>query len=438
MTTLATPSARKHDAAHELARVGEALDAHRMAPRLRAALLDGRASACHVLDAKYEPGLRCTVLYQVGDRMVRGDLLDEDSVADEADGPIVAPGVRLYPFPRDPELPALATATDPAALTRVLRGSLPDGGRGLLGCRIQLLRYRPGKRATLGVDLRRVAAHPSDGSGSYVMKAYDDGGKAAAVAAEADALAALAHPGAPLHFAPVRAHIPELSLVVQGRVRGARLDAMLTAGPAAAAALRRVAVALAALHRMPPVGERQRPVDIQLARFAARSARVSSVDAVAGRALAHLAAGLASTAAEVGPGAVGLVHGDCKPSQFLLGDDRRVTVLDLDSCGRADPASDVGTFLATLRQHAARGLLARRTTAAGLADTTRLAEGFLRDYLANTPAADRADLRRRIGWYEAVALERKALRCFARSPWSPLTAVLVDLGRARLRIGGGT
>ena len=436
MTTLVTPSVRKHDAARELARVGEALDAHRMGPRLRAALPDGRASACHVLDAKYEPGLRCTVLYQLGDRMVRGDLLDEDGAAGEADGPVVAPGVRLYPFPRDPELPALATAADPAALTRVLRGTLPDGGRRLLGCRIQLLRYRPGKRVTLGVDLRRAQAHPSE---AYVMKAYDDGRKAAAVAAEADGLAALADPGAPLRFAPVRAHVPDLSLVVQGRVRGARLDTMLSAsGPAAAAALHRAAVALAALHRMPPVGERRRPVDIELARFATRSARVSSVDTVAGRSLAHLAACLAATAGEVAPGAVGLVHGDCKPSQFLLGDDRRVVLLDLDSCGRADPASDVGTFLATLRQHAARRLLARRRTAAGPADATRLAEGFLRVYLANTPAVDRADLRRRIGWYEAVALERKALRCFARSPRSPLTAVLVDLGHARLRIGGGS
>jgi aminoglycoside phosphotransferase (APT) family kinase protein len=169
-----------------------------------------------------------------------------------------------------------------------------------------------------------------------------------------------------------------------------------------------------------------RRVDAEVDRFGLRSRRVAQVAPATGAALDDLAARLAATAKMVPAGAVGLVHGDCKPSQFLLRGDRDVVLLDLDSCGRADPAADVGTFLATLRQHALR-----RGSDHGSAD---LAAAFLDAYVHE--AAGTAD-RRRIRWYEAVALERKALRCFARAPRSPLTRALVTHGHACLdRLGG--
>jgi hypothetical protein len=112
-------------------------------------------------------------------------------------------------------------------------------------------------------------------------------------------------------------------------------------------------------------------------------------------------------------------------------------LLDLDSCGQADPAGDVGTFLATLRQHTLRRVLARRATAAEARAQAALAEAFLDEYVEAAGGAAAAELRQRIAWYEAVALERKALRCFARAPRSPLTRALVEHGHARLdRLGG--
>jgi aminoglycoside phosphotransferase (APT) family kinase protein len=44
-----------------------------------------------------------------------------------------------------------------------------------------------------------------------------------------------------------------------------------------------------------------------------------------------------------------LVHGSFKPSQLLFGEDTRVVVTDLDHCCLADPALDLGYFLAYLR-----------------------------------------------------------------------------------------
>jgi len=57
----------------EIDRFLEALHAGRMGPRLQQALGGGPAT-CHVLDAKYEPGIRAIVLYEHGRDLLRGDL----------------------------------------------------------------------------------------------------------------------------------------------------------------------------------------------------------------------------------------------------------------------------------------------------------------------------------------------------------------------------
>jgi hypothetical protein len=424
-------------ASGELRRVDELLNAHVMGPRLRAAVGATGRAPCSVLDAKYEPGVRCTVLYGVGDLLVRGDLRDEEVGGAEPSRPVVAPGLRLSCFPDDPDLPGLAatvrSGTLREALQKALQKTLPDTER-LVRCRVDLLRYRPGRRATLAVQVRGRS-----GAARYlVVKSYHDRGKAAAVAAEAAWLDATVDPAAPLRFAPVRAHLPELSLVVQEQVRGVRLDELLRIpGPSAALALRRAAVALAALHAQPPVSRRTRPVDAELDRFVTRGSRVAVVDPATGTALTDLATRLAAVSQDMPPGQLGLVHGDCKPNQFFLRGDRDVVLLDLDSCGRADPAGDVGTFLATLRQRTVRQQLAGPAagpSAGGTAGAS--AEVFLREYLRAAGATADVELCRRISWYEAVALERKALRCFARAPRSPLTCALVAQGHAVLdRLG---
>lgn len=424
-------------------RVAEALDAHAMSGRLRAALGEPGRRGAHVLDAKYEPGLRCTVLYRVGDRLVRGDLLEEWEPARSAPGcgggrrPVVAPGLELSCFPDDPDLPMLTEVADPARLRTALQPALPGHGR-VAGCRASLLRYRPAKRATFAVTVRSRRGSTGADTAQYVLKAYHDARKAAAVAAEAALLGATVDPGALLRLAPVRAHLPHLAVVVQARVSGIPLeDVIRVPGPRAAEALGRAATALAALHRQPVISERRRVVAAELARFRTRAARVGSVDPAAGAVLDHLAVRLVASGTEGADGADGLVHGDCKPSQFLLGGDGRVVLLDLDSCGRADPAGDVGTFLATLRQHTARQILAHRATGDSVQARAALAEAFLTGYLDAAAPDDRERLRRRIRWYEAVALERKALRTYARAPGSPLTRVLVDEGHRCLdRLGG--
>ena len=89
----------------------------------------------------------------------------------------------------------------------------------------------------------------------------------------------------------------------------------------------------------------------------------------------------------------------------------------------ADPAADVGNFLASLRQVAvAQALGAQEEADAPV--STGLEEAFLAAYLAACRSPEGFPLR--AAWYEAVALLRKGLRSFARSPRSPLPELLVQ------------
>jgi aminoglycoside phosphotransferase (APT) family kinase protein len=215
-------------------------------------------------------------------------------------------------------------------------------------------------------------------------------------------------------------------MIFQTPVAGVPLDLLLSQprrttlahGPRARAGIRGAADALAALHQGEMSTSRVRPVAAELQRMQRRSERIMQVDPNIGAVLNELARSLPvwldrlpTWGAEIC-----LVHGDCKPSQFFVlpttqggSGVGQVAVLDFDHCGMADPAADVGNFLASLRQ-------------AGVAHALRVR--FLTAYLAarRCPSV----LRLRATWYQAVALLRKALRSFARSPRSPLPAHLVQ------------
>jgi hypothetical protein len=281
--------------------------------------------------------------------------------------------------------------------------------------RVDLLRYRPGKRATVRVG---------SGAGSVVAKAYHDPAKAAAVAVESVALADAVTGAATVRFAPTVAHLDDFGWVVQAPVSGVPLDAFVgntRLTPAeSTGAVRLAAQAVAEVHASNPELHRERSVEKELHRFGVRAGRIATVDARLGDQAERLATRLVDMQRHLPTAVIGPVHGDCKPSQFLIAG-RTVHLLDLDHCGLSDQAADVGTFMATLRQYAVRHALAGRPRTL----THRLpalAEDFLAAYLDATGDASR---RSRIRWHEAVALERKALRSFARAPRSPVAAALI-------------
>ncbi len=390
-----------------------------MGPRLAAAH-DGMPGACHVLDAKFEPGVRAVLLYEQAGRLLRGDLVPDGDLAGADPARMVEPGVLVSPFPHDPELPSLPSVMDPVCLGHAMSRALSQAGVGPIGrvprSRMRLLRYRPGKRVTL-----LVAQGPRPPV--YVAKAYHSAAKAAAVVEEAPMLQSATTPPARCRSRPSSASSPTWPWWCSSAWQEHRSTSCCTARTAASRRCGRPGPRRAGareLHATVVPSRRQRSVEAELVRFGERASRISTVDPVLGRAAADLAERLMTTLDRLPPAHTGVVHGDCKPSQFLI-TERGVVLLDLDHVGISDQAADVGTFLASLRQQDVRFALAGRSGRPS-ASSASLAELFLAGYRAGGGTCRELS---RTHWQEAVALERKALRAFARAPRSPVPRALI-------------
>jgi hypothetical protein len=116
---------------------------------------------------------------------------------------------------------------------------------------------------------------------------------------------------------------------------------------------------------------------------------------------------IAALAEQSEPLGLRLGHGDFKYPQLLF-DGAGCALVDLDTICEAEPALDLGKFLAHLRAEARR-MQGRRSGSSAL--TGGLAHRFLRAYLdAAGGLVDEATLRQRTRLYEAIALLHMALR----------------------------
>ena len=405
-----------------------------------------RGAVCHILDMKYVPGTACTILYQLGRRMVIGTLNWEEGLK-QALGPtqLIAPlEMHVYRSEEDPALPGLPTALDPRQMARVLTGALSECDSSMarvLRCRVMPLRYRPGKRCTVhlevwlrntetGVITRRMMFGKLYHSVAKAASIYEAMQMLCDSAPARDGRIVLANPAA---------FVPELQLVLQEPVEGTPLDLLLGGiyRPGTMNDRRgwngveQAATALAALHTAGLNATSKRSIVAELARFEQRAMQVATVNTDLGAQMAALTAALRASSEHLQAwgSETCFIHGDCKPSQFLIGP-RHVGLLDFDHCGMADPASDVGTFLASLRQLDIRQALKSPgnprvpvTGSTAVSWLRALEQQFLDDYFAMSMR--RPEFRLRATWYEAVALLRKAVRAFARSPYSPLPSALV-------------
>ena len=394
-------------------------------------------SECRILDAKYEPASYCRILYQLGDQLVTGTYKWDSDQSQTPDTTTVIPslGMQVYRFPNDPALPSLTKAIDPQVISAALAEAMPEfqaGTARILRCDVRVLRFRPARRCTLRL---KVWLRENESGAIYKRvlygKIYHDLEKAGHVYQQMLSLSSsVPAKNGHISFATASAFLPDLAMVLQDPIEGVPLDSFMscdteTVNSRAIVGTVAAASALAALHTSGLAAGKPRSINSELARFKKRGARIGQVNPELGNNIIKLADALSAWLDTLGQwGATTcLIHGDCKPAQFLI-KDQQAALLDFDHCGMADPAVDVGTFLATLQQMQVKQTMKNRGKPARCTDwLPGLKRQFLEAYCSASGAPSGSW--QRAEWYEAVALLRKAIRGFERSPFSPLPGALI-------------
>jgi aminoglycoside phosphotransferase (APT) family kinase protein len=273
--------------------------------------------------------------------------------------------------PVDGAFPQLVRWHDVFHVSRVLRG-VPSVAAASAWepaeLRVTTVRYRPGQRHVL-----RVAV--AEGPALFAKVYRDDTGQRAveAAARTARALAAFgAVPRAPAVY------VTEDRVALWPEVDGTSLaDVIAGCGAAAAELVRAAGSALRLVHETSPHGV---PAGPPAQAQAAESLRTGQIVEALAPAVGVLLRRTVGRALDVLSGLPEepptMTHGDFKCDNLLVDVAAGIHLLDFDRVGRADPAADVGKFLADLRW---------RTDGDG-PTATHLHEAFRHGYGATDPA----------------------------------------------------
>jgi ABC-type multidrug transport system fused ATPase/permease subunit len=453
----------------------EALDAGAMAPRLRGLISDEwDLQWCTPGKALVQPGEGATMRYRLGlrhlgsgrtvEHVVAGRLftaaeLAEDwllecvaPLADRAAGRADLGAFRhlsqldrslrlvLHSFPVDPDLPGLLDATNPNRLPEILGPALADAVEGLIlqECRPQVVRYvRPGRCVIRYEVLWRLPGSDRVLKQVVYGKVYADdrGAKIGpAITALRGRVQSASSPAARFMVPSSRGYLPDLKLALvdalpgSPQLTGLLRDWVAGVNPAAARqlgferALASCARIVAALH--------ESGIELGLTRSLQDEieAAQSDVTAIAPLAPALAAAltaqlqGVADVSADTVPTRA-FAHGDLTPGQFLF-DGPLVGLVDFDSAGISEPASDLGQFVGYLDVATCKALSVRGRVEGGLATAGRI---FLDDYIRATGTDVDAQSGSRVAAYRTLTLVR-----IAAQSWRQLKPARVQVARSLL------
>ena len=423
--------------------------------RLRAGEEDGRWTATYLLDLADRTVAAQGLLLPPGvdpPGTPEGDPVEAQigAVPFAGDGwSLWLPDVRVLLRTRtsDESIPGLAAMTDPDSALAVLRPVLRSVGPGApdaepVGVTTTVAAYKPGVRVTMICDLEYApapAADPhsdtSEGGNRGQQVRQEPAGipgpprpRAVVVKATSGDEALVLHEAqsrlwdSPLATDPrVRiarpiAHVPDLHLAVQSHLDHERtlkdlLPDAFSGGPGepaepdASAAVRATGAALAALHGS---GVRHGAPASFEDELATTRRKLDTLAAVVPWLTGHTAGvldRLADAAAASEPQAPGPSHGSFRTAQVLLLDGGGIGLIDLDKLRQAEPAADVGPFLAKLRHTAVN----KGTDTGALPDENTMArhgrrvdslrETFLTAYEEQGPLS-----RERVALWEALEL----------------------------------
>src|SRR5437660_4436026 len=388
-----------------------ALDRGAMRTRLQRLLLDGDglvAEACARPRAELH-GDHCGFQYPLRVRTPRGERRELLVIGDMHRTPGAAASAAAATAPRPArvlEELCMAVTTFPvvAALPTLVQATDPGRISAVLGS------------AVAGVDLVSLRR-----SGGAVLRYRLQGGgevfgKVGYTLAE-DVLAALGARTRGVAVPRLVARCTELDLVLISPVPGTRPEVRDPAGRDAA--IRAGAIAAVALHRSGVGAGAAHHLEDELAR-AERALEVIGGDAAElVRRLVPAQERARDTAIRTRAQPAVLAHGDLTPSQLLV-DGPQVGLVDLDGARQAEPAFDLGRFVAYLRVAAAK---------AGAAPTAELGAHLLEAY--RTAGGSPVDERRVEAWATAALVQ------MAAHSWRELKAGRVRLACAVLEEPSG-
>ncbi len=318
----------------------------------------------------------------------------------------------------DPGIATLSQVLDPMALAKHLRLSCLAAGNGgtVEEVQVRVLRHWEQRRCTLEIGMRT-----QNGRQSVIGKVYHNDRPDVFEAMDAIRQAGFG-PQDEFSIPEPLAYLPALRLLLQEKVEGPLAKEIFKTGDeqSRAAAAERCARWLARFHaRAPKAGpvfdSHRRAKTLQ--RYSSRVAKLSGRCAdKAGRLLQRLE-DAESSLSQV---EMRSSHGSFNAGHVILGNGRTV-VFDWDGYDVADPARDVGRFVATLRRVALGQLDSIRALDAA-------AEIFLKTYLAEGQPLAEKNLR----FYEASACLKLAKSV---NHWEERTEAMVDEGLRVLEQG---
>ena len=369
-------------------------------------------NARRLLDTKYQPSKRCVTSYEL---LVEhpANIFRTTIGAVE----VTPTGIAHRLFVDDPELPGLRTATDPVAMAERFATLLERMGcaAAVESCQVIPIRYKPESRCVVRYDLRT-----STGRQILYGKLIAQNGEGLTATINELYRVSQDMPGMPRIARPL-AYWPEIQMLVQPAIRGDELN--IRAFDNAESYTKRVqwmheaGASLAALHASAAIDGLLRTLADDLSELEQYRAPVMIVSRTLGTRYEEALTAIASMArGRVEPAPV-KSHGAFRTDQLLVENDR-LTVIDLDSFCWANPARDIGNFLAYLDWKAIR-----KPQHAAFIERAKCT--FIEGYVEVRPVLDPFWL----ALYQAISLLKIAGRRFRSLTFAemPLVPHLLDL-----------
>lgn len=303
---------------------------------------------------------------------------------------VLDPGLVVHPFPIDPDLPTLVAATDPASVAAPLRRV----GLPVDRCVSELGHYGRRHRCVLRYEVDGAAVEPAT---VYGKVSADRRGELLE-----PTLRALSGRHDGIEVPTFHAYVPDLRMSLVSELAGAPAlkGALRAGGHAAAGLVTDAARVAAALHADGPELGPVRAMADELRELGGLVALVREVTPLLAATLDEVLGRIATAAAATAPMPLAFSHGDFTPSQ-LLADGTSCGLVDFDGVARAEPALDLGQYVAYLRLAAVK---------AGVAPADLVA-AFLAAYGGGRPSDD---LRSRVLVYECISLFRTTVHAWQK------------------------